>query len=141
MGHNMEFAQWLQNELNKRGWSQSDLVRCSETVGYKISHTQLSNILQRKRQAGPDTCIALAYVLELSRSEVFRARGWLLTQPDDPYGPKLDPRALGLAKEITELPLESREIALNTMQPMLEAVRQLTEKIQEVSANRQENEN
>lgn len=84
----MEFTEWLQNELNKRGWSQRELVRRSDEYGNKISKTQLTNILLGKRNAGPDSCIAIAQTLELPRETVFRARGWLSKEPEDIFLPK-----------------------------------------------------
>ena len=117
----MEFAQWLQNQLNQRGWSQTDLVRRSEAIGHKISQSQLSNVLLKRRQAGPETCISVARALELSNDEVFRARGWLPAPKND----EIDPRAERLARRVSALPPRSREIALNAFEPMLDSIYQL----------------
>ena len=86
----MNFAKWLQNELNKRGWSQRDLVNHIQAGGYKISRSQITHILKSDIQASGEVCISIAYGLGISREEVFRARGWLLPKPDDPFGPEID---------------------------------------------------
>lgn len=92
----MEFTEWLQNELDKRGWSQNELVRRSQEFENRISQTQLSNILLGKRHAGPDSCIAIAQTLGLPRETVFRARGWLLREPEDVFPPGAEPILLEL---------------------------------------------
>jgi ribosome-binding protein aMBF1 (putative translation factor) len=76
----MDFAEWLQKELNKRGWSHSELARYSG-----VSPGQISRVANGSRGAGPDLCIAIAKGLGLARSEVFQARGWLVSYPEDPW--------------------------------------------------------
>lgn len=127
----MEFFQWLEEELHKRGWSQSDLVKHSQIVGYPISQAQLSRIITGIRQAGPEACIAIAHALGVSRQEVFRARGWLFRELRE--GPEIDPRAERLAREVSALPFESREMVLDVMEPVLSSIRKLTGQRQEMS--------
>lgn len=118
----MDFAEWLQKELNKRGWSHSELARYSG-----VSPGQISRVANGSRGAGPDLCIAIAKGLGLARSEVFRARGWLVSYPEDPYGPDIDPRAEKLAKRVSALPTQSRDIALDAIEPVIESVYKLTQ--------------
>jgi hypothetical protein len=134
----MVFFQWLQDELHKLGWSQTDLVNSSTLAGYPISQAQLSRIITGARQAGPDACIAIAHALELSREEVFRARGWLFRELLEPMA--IDPRAERLIRTLSEMPFESREITLDVIESVVESARKFTEKMQEQAANRQENE-
>ncbi|MGB0388100.1 MAG: hypothetical protein ACPGWR_25060 [Ardenticatenaceae bacterium] len=134
----MNFAKWLQNELNKRAWSQSDLVRHIKAGGYKITRSQITHILKSDIKASGDVCISIAYGLGVSREEVFRARGWLLPKPDDPFGPEIDPRALELAKEVSVLPVKSRELAFSAIEPMLYSIRELTSEIHKLSLNGQQ---
>lgn len=122
----MTFSEWLENELKKRAWSQREVVRRSKGFGYKISSGQLSHIISGTRQAGPDACIAIAHALGVSREEVFRARGWLLGTFFDPG---IDSRVEQLAHGLNTLPFESREIALDIMEPALDSVRKLISKI------------
>lgn len=120
----MDFADWLREELNKRQWNHAELARRSG-----VAQTQISRVIARKRGAGPELCIAIAKGLELPRAEVFRARGWFVSYPDDPYGPDIDPRAEKLAKEISTLPKESRDMTLKAVEAMVETARHLTSKI------------
>jgi len=124
----MTFSEWLQNELKKRSWSQREVVRRGKRLGYKLSSGQLSHIISETRQAGPDACIAIAHGLGVSREEVFRARGWLLGTFSDPG---IDSRIEQLAHGLNTLPFESREIALDIMEPALDSVRKLISKIPE----------
>ena len=133
----MEFASWLENQLNKRLWSQRELVRRSKMSGYKISQGQLSHILNGTREAGPEACIAIAYALGLPREEVFQARGWLLSKPEEAFEPEIDPRAKQLAKAVTALPFGSREITLDAMEAVLQTSNQFTRQIEQLSANGQ----
>lgn len=117
----MDFTSWLQEEIDKRGWGQAELARRSD-----VTAGQISRLLRGTRQAGPELCISIAKALGLPREEVFRVRGWLQNDPDNPFGPHIDPRVLELAKDINVLPFESREAALNAMKPMLDSIRRLT---------------
>ena len=117
----MDFGDWLQEELNKRGWNHSELARRSI-----VQPTQILRVIAGRQGAGPDLCIAIAKGLELSRAEVFRARGWLVSYPDDPYGPDIDPRAEKLAKNISTLPKESRDMTLKALEAVVETARHLT---------------
>lgn len=118
----MDFAEWLQQELNKRKWSHNEFGRrCG------VAQAQISRVISGARQAGPDLCVAIAKGLALSREEVFRARGWLLHEPEKVFEPEFDPRALGLAKKVSGLPFESREVTLNVMETVLESTYQLTQ--------------
>ena len=118
----MDFANWLQQELNKRGWNHSELARRSDVLP-----AQISRVIARRQGAGPDLCIAIAKGLELPRSEIFRARGWLASYPDDPYGPELDPRAEQLAREISVMPPQSREVTLEAVQAVVKSAHKLTQ--------------
>jgi transcriptional regulator with XRE-family HTH domain len=122
----MDFAEWLQKELNKRGWSHSELARYSG-----VSPGQISRFANGSRGAGPDLCIAIAKGLGLARSEVFQARGWLVSYPEDPYGPEIDVRAEQLAKNVSALPLNIREAALDAMEPVLTSVIKVSKQAQE----------
>ena len=103
----MNFAEWLQQQLKKRGLRQAELSRRST-----IPTGQLSRILNGIWNAGPEPCIALAQAFGLSREEVFRARGWLLSQSQEEIRLKLSSEAAEVAAEIDKLPSTSRQIAL-----------------------------
>lgn len=133
----MDFIEWLDPKLKKRGWGPSDLSKASEAAGHKISRGQFSHIINGTRQAGPEACIAIAHALGLSREEVFRARGWLAGQPINSRPSYLDPRAERLAQKVTALPFDSREAALDAMEPMLETVNRLTHKVNQLTQIRE----
>ena len=58
----------------------------------------------------------------LSNEEVFRARGWLPPTKSD-----IDPRTERIARRVSALPAQSREIALDAIEPVLESVYKLTQ--------------
>jgi transcriptional regulator with XRE-family HTH domain len=119
---NMQFASWLQAEMERRGWDQSELSRRSEAAGYFISHSQLSRILAGDRQAGPDACIAIAHALRIPREEVFRARGWLLREPNMVIPADTDPHALQIAEMLSDLPEDVRKEAIAALRATVEAM-------------------
>jgi transcriptional regulator with XRE-family HTH domain len=73
------FADWLEEEIQKRGWQPSDMAREANTYPATITR-----ILNRMRNPGPDICLAIAKALDMPPEEVFRKAGLL---PDLPYGP------------------------------------------------------
>ena len=74
---NLQFSKWLNQELLLRGWNPADLARHEG-----ISQGQVSNILNAKRNAGPNTCRAIAHALGYSEEYVFRRAG--LLSPENP---------------------------------------------------------
>lgn len=104
MFYRMAFNEWLQQELNRRGMTLADLAKRAEMYGYRISQPQLSRILNGDREAGPDACIAIAYGLGLSREEVFRARGWLLREPEQIITTDDDPRLVRVVNRLRAMP-------------------------------------
>lgn len=117
----MDFADWLRQELRKRKWSYGELARRSG-----VQTTQISRVVNRVQGAGPDLCIAIAKGLNLPREEVFRARGWLLHTPEEVFLPQIDPRTLKLAKMLSQMPFNSRELTLDAIESMVETAQKLT---------------
>lgn len=72
MGNLQEFAEWLQGELNKREWDQTELARRA-----RISQGQISRVISGTRGLGPDACRAIARALDLPEEFVFRKAGLL----------------------------------------------------------------
>ncbi len=124
----MDFGDWLQEELNKREWSHSELARrCN------VAPTQISRIVAGKRGAGPDMCIAIARGLDLPRSTIFQARGWLesnsqvknlvnTSAQNSRSSPALDPAALIVAQQLTKLPSVPRTQAISAIQGVVDAI-------------------
>lgn len=88
----IEFAEWLEQQLKERNWDQAELVRRTQ-----IDSGQVSRILNHERNASPGVCIAIAAALNLSREEVFVARGWLRKNPNRISHPDPDPRIADFA--------------------------------------------
>lgn len=116
------FIEWLQNQIKKRSWSQTDLRQRANMAGYPMSSSQLSNILSGNRGAGPDMCIAIAHALSLPREEVFRARGWLLEEPELLIPPQATPNAIKLIRDLTGLDDENQVMASGALQHQLDVI-------------------
>jgi len=67
-----EFADWLQGEMNNRGWRQADLVREAN-----INSGYLSQILKRERMPGLDICKGIARAFGMKDVDVARRAGLL----------------------------------------------------------------
>ena len=66
------FSEWLQFELDKRGWNQGDLMRASG-----LRRSVISNLINERRNPGKITCQAIAHGLNLPKDTVYRAAGLL----------------------------------------------------------------
>ena len=128
----IDFVSWLQRELDKRNWSQSELVRQARAKGHKLTTSQVSRVMTREQVGTVEVIMAIASALDLPSEDVFRVRGWLSDSVTN-----VDPRAQLLAKEVSALPSASRNAALNAMESMLDSIRELTREISEFSANGQ----
>lgn len=76
------FPEWLQSELTKRGWSQSDLARFSG-VNRQVISSYLNN--QRKKP-DPEVLVNIAFALKFPPEEVFRRAGLLPSQKKETPG-------------------------------------------------------
>lgn len=56
------FEDWLQTELDERGWSQAELIRRSKN---KIGSGSLSDIFSGRRKIGLDLATAIAEAFEM----------------------------------------------------------------------------
>jgi transcriptional regulator with XRE-family HTH domain len=70
----MDFADWLQKELDKRDWSQAKLAK---NAG--INRTGINKIINRshKTNPSPETLEAIAKALKIPADEVYRHAGIL----------------------------------------------------------------
>jgi transcriptional regulator with XRE-family HTH domain len=78
---NGDFGQWLQSEMDKRGWKQVDLER--EADG-EISGPQISRILSSSRGYEAGSVRAIAAALHMPQTDVFYAAGLLTENPAEP---------------------------------------------------------
>ena len=73
-----DFPEWLQGELDKRGWKHSDLARKSGSLP-----TYITGLLAGYRLPSPRFCRPIAHALDLPEEVVFRKAGLLSTLPFD----------------------------------------------------------
>lgn len=92
------FADWLQKELDKKGWSQNELAKRAG-----ISRGAVNHVLNGSRQPGTDLCLGVARALKISPEIVFRKAE--LLPPASEEDPLLD-RANYL---LSQLPPEKQE--------------------------------
>lgn len=78
MAYPGEFVKWLQDEMDKRGWSISEFARKSG-----ITDPHLGRILRGDRKAGNDAANAIARAFELPPEVVFRKAGLLPPTKDE----------------------------------------------------------
>ena len=72
MATSITFGDWLQSELNNRGWDQAELVRRSG-----ISSAQISRLVTGGRDPGKDAIAGIARALRLPPEDVLRHAGIL----------------------------------------------------------------
>jgi transcriptional regulator with XRE-family HTH domain len=72
VGQSLRFAEWLQSELNKRGWSQSDCARAAE-----LNRAVINKLLNGKSKPQPVTLVAIARAFKIPIEMAYRAAGLL----------------------------------------------------------------
>lgn len=72
-----QFVEWLQAELDQRGWLASDLARRAG-----LGSGTLSQLMNGYRNPGPDVCRSIAHALKVPEEEVFRRAGLLSPKPE-----------------------------------------------------------
>ena len=73
----IRFQEWLLNELEKRGMSQSELARTGN-----ISQSQISNVISGSRSPGFDFCASVSQAFGLPIEQIYRIAGLLPPKPD-----------------------------------------------------------
>ena len=74
------FTEWLKDEMDARGWNQSELARRAG-----IHRSMVSLVLSGKRQASADFCFAISNGLRLPPEHVFRRAGLLPPESKDDF--------------------------------------------------------
>jgi transcriptional regulator with XRE-family HTH domain len=77
VGQSLRFAEWLQAEMNKRGWSQSDCARACE-----LNRAVINKLLNGKSRAQPLTLAAIARGFKIPVETAYRAAGLLPPRTD-----------------------------------------------------------
>ncbi len=78
VGQRIYFSEWLQAEMDKRGWSQSDLARFAE-----LNRAVINKLLNGKSHAQPPTLEAISRALKIPLETMYRAAGLLPVNPDN----------------------------------------------------------
>jgi transcriptional regulator with XRE-family HTH domain len=73
-----EFVAWLTNEIDKRGWTSSELARRAG-----LAAATVSLVISEKRQPGWDFCAGVSRAFGLPANEVFRRAGLLPAIPPE----------------------------------------------------------
>jgi len=108
----IDFAEWLRETIEARGWNQNKLAQVSG-----ISAAQIGRIMSGERQAGPDACRAFADALGLPPEIVFRRAG--LLPPVDNAGE----RAAITAHLVDQLPVADQEAVIAFARQRLETAK------------------
>jgi len=78
VGKRIDFSEWLQAEIDKRGWSQSDLARSAD-----LNRAVINKLLNGKSHAQPATLEAISRALRIPIEITYRAAGLLPSNPDN----------------------------------------------------------
>jgi len=115
------FGSWLQRQLDRREWKQSDFARRA-----KVSTSAVSYYISGARLPDPITCDRIADVLDADRDLVLALAGH--RPPDQPLDPD-DPITilLGAARKVRWTP-ERLESILVVLRMYAETDRRLAEK-------------
>ncbi len=77
VGQNDHFSEWLQAEMDKRGWSQSDCARAAD-----LNRAVINKLLNGKCKAQPSTLVAIARAFKIPVEIAYRAAGLLPSSID-----------------------------------------------------------
>src|SRR6185503_20640506 len=77
VGQHLRFSEWLQSELGKRGWSQSDCARSAN-----LNRAVINKLLNGKSQPQPSTLAAIARAFKIPVETAYRAAGLLPPSSD-----------------------------------------------------------
>ena len=77
VGQRIYFSEWLQAEMDKRGWSQSDLARSAD-----LNRAVINKLLNGKSHPQPATLEAIARALRVPLETIYRAAGLLPASAD-----------------------------------------------------------
>src|SRR5512138_682659 len=72
VGQNTYFSEWLQAEMDKRDWSQSDCARAAE-----LNRAVINKLLNGKCKPQPTTLLAIARGFKIPVEIAYRAAGLL----------------------------------------------------------------
>jgi transcriptional regulator with XRE-family HTH domain len=77
VGQNTYFSEWLQTEMDKRDWSQSDCARAAD-----LNRAVINKLLNGKCKPQPSTLTAIARAFKIPVEIAYRAAGLLPPSAD-----------------------------------------------------------
>ena len=77
VGQHLRFSEWLQLELDKRNWSQSDCARSAN-----LNRAVINKLLNGKSKPQPSTLVAIARAFKIPIETAYRAAGLLPPSSD-----------------------------------------------------------
>ena len=77
VGQHLRFSEWLQAELDRRGWSQSDCARSAS-----LNRAVINKLLNGKSKPQPPTLAAIARAFKIPLETAYRAAGLLPPSTD-----------------------------------------------------------
>lgn len=77
VGQHLRFSEWLQAELDRRGWSQSDCARSAS-----LNRAVINKLLNGKSKPQPPTLAAIARAFKIPIETAYRAAGLLPPNAD-----------------------------------------------------------
>jgi transcriptional regulator with XRE-family HTH domain len=77
VGQDLRFSEWLQSELDRRGWSQSDCARSAN-----LNRAVINKLLNGKSKPQPSTLAAIARAFKIPIETIYRAAGLLPPNTD-----------------------------------------------------------
>lgn len=102
----VEFSGWLQDEMNKRGWNNSELARRAG-----VTRGAIGNVLRGDRRPGSDLAAAIAKAFGMRPDEVFQIAGIL---PD-----------LNIGNPAKEIAYITDQLSLDRQQQLIDFARYL----------------
>src|SRR6266542_3576896 len=78
VGQRIDFSEWLQAEMGKRGWSQSDLARYAD-----LNRAVINKLLNGKSHPQPPTLEAISRALKIPIEITYRTSGLRPANPDN----------------------------------------------------------
>jgi transcriptional regulator with XRE-family HTH domain len=77
VGQNNDFSEWLQAEMDKRDWSQSDCARAAD-----LNRAVINKLLNGKCKPQPSTLAAIARAFKIPVEIAYRAASLLPPNPE-----------------------------------------------------------
>lgn len=103
------FGTWLAEELDRRGWSMSELAR-----RVNVTHAAISRVISGERNPSGQLCVSIAETLEMIPHEVLAKAGILPDEPAD------DRNIIAMRFVFSQLSPEAQEAMIAQARALLE---------------------